>query len=75
MKTKLTQNQLRALGNIAEGLSGAQFDAVHPVIRRSLYKRGLIKKDWLNPHNYGNVEYLKLTEAGREVGRELLGWE
>ena len=72
---KLTAKQVEALEKVASGLSGAQFNALNPAIRRSLFRRGLIEKDWNHPHAFGDVEYLRLTGKGREVAAEVLCWE
>lgn len=66
---KLTEKQINALHEIGHGMSGAQFSAVHPTTRRSLFRLGLVKKDWNHRHaNAGaGIEYLQLTDDGLEA--------
>lgn len=71
---KLTAKQVQALEDISRGLSTAQFDYIHPATRASLFRLGLIAKDWNHPHAMGNIEYLKLTDAGKKVAAEVLCW-
>lgn len=63
---KLTEKQINALHEIGRG---AQFSAVHPTTRRSLFRLGLVKKDWNHRHaNAGaGIEYLQLTDDGLEA--------
>ena len=71
---RLTTKQIEALDRIAEGMSGAQFDAVHPTTRHALFRRGLIKINWLHPHSFGDVQYLMLTPEGKKQAGSALGW-
>lgn len=63
-----TDNEINALFEIGKGMSGAQLSATHPNTRRSLFAKGLIAKDWNHKHSMpgAGIEYLKLTDAGRE---------
>ncbi len=66
---KLTDKEMNAIHEIGKGMSGAQFSAIHPTTRRSLFAKGLIGKDWNHKHSMpgAGIEYLRLTEEGMEA--------
>lgn len=70
---KLTAKQIQALETVAT--NRCQFSHIHPNTRRSLFKAGLIAKNWCHKFAMGDIEYLKLTEAGVEVAGKALCWE
>lgn len=70
----LTNKQIQALEDVAGGLSTAQFNFINPTTRRSLFRLGLIEKDWNNRHAMGDIEYLRLTDHGKKVAAEVLCW-
>ncbi len=72
---KLTTKQIQALENIASNTCKAQFSAIAPRTRSSLFRLGLIAKDWNHRFAMGNIEYLKLTEAGVQAAGKALCWE
>lgn len=72
---KLTTKQIQALDDISRGQAGAQFAAIQPNTRRSLFRLGLIEKDWNHRYAMGNIEYLRLTKKGVEAAGQALCWE
>lgn len=72
---KTTKKQIQALDDISKGRSRAELNYINPKTRASLFRLGLIAKDWNHRHAMGDIEYLKLTDEGKKVAAEALGWE